>query len=504
MPFIDAQDAADGSEIEADVVIVGGGIAGATFGRELAGSSLRVAVIEAGGRTPNPATQDLYRGSGVLTSPDGSERRIDAFLTDSRVRMLGGTGNVWGGRCIPLTPGDFRRRAWAPDSGWPLSRRALDPYYARACDHLQVPRFTPGSTSPTPYDVSSDFWSQPGYWSPCTGARDRQRFEAFRSGYAEAANVSIWLNANVREIVLDARRDRIERLDIACLNGRRHTAQAKIYVLATGGIENARLLLASNSVRPEGLANRQGLVGRYFQGHVAYIARARAEETTSVLLTGREDLTPYDFPTGARGHLTLATVEQAHRRLRTGGFDVNIYRRYKIDPTPQTTAIAEMAGRLDAAEGPPHHHVIGVQAEQPPTPESRIVLGREVDALGMPRVELQWKLPASHWDTLERSLDALGQGLGANGRGRLCWPIPRTRYSEASVLARHHIGTTRMNDDPERGVVDVNCRAHDVDNLYVAGSSVFPTSGIANPTLTLVALAIRLADRLKRELAAAA
>ncbi|MEW5686497.1 MAG: GMC family oxidoreductase [Pseudomonadota bacterium] len=499
MALIDARDAPDGSEIEADIVIIGGGVAGAVLGRELAGSTLRVAILEGGGRTADPASQELYKGAGVLTSPDGSERRIDAFLTDSRARMLGGTGNIWGGRCIPLTPADFRRNPWTPNSGWPLSRRTLDPFYARACDHLSVPRFAAGSAGLPTYEVSSDFWSQPGYWSPCTGNRDRGLFDTFRAGHAEAVNIDIWINANVREIVLDAASDTIDHLEIACLNGRRHTARARAYVLATGGIENARLLLASNRVRSEGLANRQGLVGRYFQGHVAYIARAKADETTSMLMTAGGDLTPYDFPTDRRAHLTLATTEKGRKRLRTGGFDVNIYRRYKIDPTPAASAVTDMARRLDGGAGDPVHHVIGVQAEQPPVPESRVVLGRDADALGMPRVELQWRLPASHWDTLERSVDALGHGLGASGRGRLCWPFERARYSEISVLARHHIGTTRMSRDPEHGVVDADCRAHDVANLYVAGSSVFPTSGIANPTLTLVALAIRLADHLKRD-----
>lgn len=501
MALIDAREAPDGSEIEADVVVVGGGIAGATLGRELAGSPLRVAVIESGGREPDAATQDLYRGAASLVTPDGAERSIDAFLVDSRVRRLGGTGNVWGGRCIPLSPIDFRRRAWLPNSGWPLNRRVLDPFYARACAHLDVPRFTGRPEDPGPYAVSPDFWSQPGYWSPLTGRREPARFDRFRAGHAEASNIAIWLHANVREIVVDPKTEAVSRLEIACLNGRRHTARGRVYILATGGIENARLLLASNRVRQEGVANRQGLVGRYFQGHLAYIAREKAEEATSIALTAEADLTPYDFPTGRQAHLTFATTARAQTRLKVGGFDANIYRRHKIGPDPTAAAVLAMAGRIDRGDpAAAVRHVIGVQAEQPPIPDSRITLGQETDALGMPRVQLRWVLPSSHWDTLDRSVDALAQGLGQQGRGRVCWPLSRERYGEMLVWARHHVGSTRMHRDPEHGVVDPNGRTHDVRNLYIAGSSVFPTSGIANPTLTIAALAIRMADHLKQTL----
>ena len=121
--------------------------------------------------------------------------------------------------------------------------------------------------------------------------------------------------------------------------------------------------------------------------------------------------------------------------------------------------------------------------------------------MGMPRVRLSWTYGEKDYADLERSVEGLADALGASGEGRLCWSIPRSQFLATSSASRHHMGTTRMHPDPAEGVVDADGRVHGLSNLYIAGCSVFPTSGIGNPTLTLLALAMRLSDHLKRRLA---
>jgi choline dehydrogenase-like flavoprotein len=140
-------------------------------------------------------------------------------------------------------------------------------------------------------------------------------------------------------------------------------------------------------------------------------------------------------------------------------------------------------------------------SEHFPNPDSRVTLDPSArDPLGMPRIHLEWRYAKADWDSLERSAAGFGDALGASGQGRVCWPIKRGQLLEISSASRHHMGTTRMNADPAKGVVDADLRVHETANLYVAGSSVFPTSGIANPTLTILALVMRLADHLKRDM----
>ena len=143
-------------------------------------------------------------------------------------------------------------------------------------------------------------------------------------------------------------------------------------------------------------------------------------------------------------------------------------------------------------------------SEHRPNPDSRVTLGDRTDALGMPRIRLEWTYSKADWDGLEAGIAALAGELGAAGVARLCWPLARSELLKAASPSRHHMGTTRMHADPREGVVDPQGRVHGTPNLYVAGSSVFPTSGIANPTLTLLALAFRLSDHLKQEMGARA
>ena len=516
MAFIDARALPDASAIEADLVIIGGGLAGITLAKELAGGPLKVAILESGGRELDMEIQALYAGSAVVRAPDNPDKPFDDYPAQSRARVLGGSGMIWGGKCAPLDPADFAARPWAPHSGWPVTRAQMQPFYDRACDRLEIPHFDrdnqalkdPART-PLALDLQDGFFSAPRVFTRYSGGSDKAAFDRFRTDFAEAANITVYLHANVTQIRLNPQGDAVEGLDVACLDGKRHTCIGKTYVLAVGGLENVRLLLASNGVEKSGIGNRHDLVGRFFQGHVTYSLDGDAETEGSAVHVSRDSpMELYLNPTRTSPHCVLASGASAQQRMGTGNFTVTLFTGEATEPgTPvqaETKALRRVAATVDGGNGG-GGQLLGcfAMSEHFPNPDSRVTLDASAkDALGLPRIRLEWTYSKADWDSLERSAAGFGDALGASSQGRFCWPVQRGQLLAISSASRHHMGTTRMNADPRLGVVDPNLKVHGTGNLYVAGSSVFPTSGIANPTLTILALVMRLADHLKLELGA--
>lgn len=509
MAIIDARTLPDASPIEADLVIIGGGMAGIALAKELAGGPLKVAILESGGLEIDMENQALYAGSGVQRAPGNPDRPFDDYPVQSRVRALGGSGMVWGGKCAPLDPADFAERAWIPHSGWPITREQMQPYYDRACDLLEIPRFplerpkpTEPQRQPLALDPEDGFFPAPREFSRFSGGVDKTAFEAFRTKFADAPNITVYLYANVVKIRRQG--DRITGLDIACLDGKRHTAKAARYVLAVGGIENVRLLLASDN-----LGNREDLVGRFFQGHVTYSSDGDSEtEGTALVVSRAAPMDLYAPGKGRMAHCVVGAGPKAQKRMGTGNFTATLFRtKPSGTETPvgaDTQTLRRANGRV--AGGQDEAQMLGyfAMAEHFPNPDSRVTLDPEhKDPLGLPRVRLTWTYGEKDHADLERSVMGLADALGASGEGRMCWSIERSKLLAISSASRHHMGATRMHADPRKGVVDPDLRLHEANNLYVAGSSVFPTSGIANPTLTILALVMRLADHLKRETGAA-
>jgi choline dehydrogenase-like flavoprotein len=500
MAFIDARTLPNATEIEADLIIIGGGLAGLSIAKQWAGGGKRVAVLESGGREIDMEIQALYAGAGVMRAPGAADRQIDEYLIQSRVRALGGAGNVWGGKCVPLDDADFARRDWLDRTGWPVTRAQMQPYYDGACDLLQIDRFdrdwdaAPEPDRP-PLRITSDFFSAPRRFSQVSGGADRAGFDAFCGEFVEASqNITVYLHANVTNIV--KRGSRVRSLDVACLNGHRHTAQARSYVLATGGIENVRLLLASG-----GIGNHSDLLGRCFMGHVTFGVYDNPEGLNTMLcVSDGQNMSLYTNSGRETTHCVIAATLEGQRRFGTGNFTTTLGNPGAA-PIAEDAAVLALAAKLDANGATARHQPCFFMSEQLPNLESRITLLPEhADPLGTPRVLLDWVYSERDMANLERSVAALGDALGAEGKGRVRWPLERSQLLSILNTSRHHMGTTRMSANPDHGVVDENCRIHGLRNLYVAGSSVFPTSGIANPTLTLIALAMRLSDHLKRDM----
>jgi len=506
--FIDARTLDDGSLIEADLAIIGTGPAGITLARALAGSGTQVCLIESGGLKPDADVQALYQGENA---------GIEYPLVATRLRQFGGTSGHWGGYCRPLDPIDFEQRDWVPLSGWPFGREALDPYWEIASETVEV--------APARFE-------DPNYWAAKTGepmvdwraGRILTRFfqfspptrfgERFRDELAQSQDIQVLLHANVTRIAAVPSAAAVDHLDLQTLNNRRHQVRARRYVLAAGGIENARLLLLSDDVMPTGLGNGYDMVGRCFMEHphmggfadivVADAARLPRIYRERLLIDGR---------TARVAYIPHPDYLRREKRL-SASFTMSPIGELRADQAPGTPSLAQQREMLQAARPflsdggrPPRPDDpafsglwfgIGCACEQTPNLDSRVTLADDTDALGLRRVRLDWRLTEQDRYSFIANIHALGRDLAASGIGRLRPQLPDDGLWEQVVGGgSHHMGTTRMSDDPSRGVVDRNCRMHGIDNLYVAGSSVFVTSGSANPTLNILALAYRLVDHLK-------
>ena len=497
--LVDARQLPDKSRLSARLCIIGGGMAGIAIARELLDAGGDILVLESGGETPSEAAQALYEGTGTMRDLDGRTRDITRYLPTSRVRAFGGSGHVWGGKCGRLEPADFEARDWIPGSGWPFDRDVLDPYYDRACKHLELPSFrrdlVGGDAGRPPLVVGDgrDFETILRVHSPVSGGFSREKFDAYRYAIVSSPRVKVCLHANVTGIGLGPDGRGVTGLEVRTLDGKRHQARADHYVLATGGMENARLLLLSN------VGNDRGLVGRHFGGHL----NASQEEgaVSGIAFAGlSRSFDLYTSNDTAKVWGIWSVTRDAQRRHRLPNTWFAFTRRwYPIAPSEQ--GIGRLARAVAAPAGVAEFVPFRAMSEESPNPESRLTLDTGTrDALGQPRLRLDWRLGENHLGGMERALALLARAIGAAGQGRMRWPLTRETLLPQLSPARHHLGATRMHPDPARGVVDEHCRVHGVANLHIAGSSVFPTHGVVNPTLTIIALAVKLADRLRPEL----
>ena len=497
--LVDAAQLTENSRLEADVVIVGGGVAGITLARQLADTGLSVLVLESGGEKPEPRTQSLYEGTMTLGGPGNAPRPLNEYLVSSRVRCLGGSGNVWGGKCAPLDPVDFEKRDWIRHSGWPIDRAGLQPFYDRACALLELPRFgeqpasVVGPDEPLLAGRASSLAIRPRCYTRITGLAPGDAYAGFKRSATSHERVTVCLHANVTAIKLDERGQRVESLDVQELDGRKHRAVGRTYVLAAGGIENVRLLLASNDVQRDGIGNHSDWLGRGFQGHTTI---SQEEGTCMSLLREDSQLGLFNNQQRDRPHAVIGLSDAAQHRYRTVNFTATLMGERAAAPKAEA-CVTKLAQRIATAPATARRSVY-FMIEHTPNRDSRITLSRDQrDELGLPRVHLDMRYGEPEFDSIAAAIGCLATELGRLDIGRVRWAGKREQLVQCmDSPSRHHMGATRMARASRQGVVDEQCRVHGVDNLYVAGSSVFPTSGIANPTLTLLALTFRLGDHL--------
>ena len=340
----------------------------------------------------------------------------------------------------------------------------------------------------------------------------------YREALEQAPNIRVLLNGNLVNIDRDRDRARIAGLSIRTLPGNAFTVRARFYVIALGGIENARALLLSRDVEAAGLGNRHDLVGRFFMEHVSYQSGYLLPADPGKAYRFYTKLHP--DPAGHDIQAHIALPQQLVRELAIPNYRAIL--SYKSDASqgrpPQKdrkrrsseqrsdgffAQIGRMIGDLvdqvgDAGDNLDDAYRLRSYVEQVPDPDSRVGLADERDRLGLNRVYVDWRLSEANRRGIKEALKVIAAEAGRSGFGRARIDIEDSDpVLDGARGSHHHMGTTRMHEDPKRGVVDPNCRVHGIENLFVAGSSVFPTSGHANPTLTIVALSLRLADHIR-------
>lgn len=500
---LDARQAATGTTLSADICIVGAGPAGIALAHELVAAGRQVVVLESGSRDAGPKVQELNAGDSTGDPYETLER--------CRHRALGGTATIWNtwfqgvrhAKYVPLDDTDFEVRDWVPWSGWPFPASALSPYYRRA----------QALCGPGPWDYQPGEWNtggQPLLSFPDHSLRNAiyqygtagQFTETLPARLAASASVQLVSGTTLIGLTRSPGGERVISADWATTAGTRGIVRAGRFVLAAGGIENARLLLLFLGERP--------WLGWGFMEHPVDSSLWISSRHPALLAPGGfYTHRPTASGTPVLGRIGLAPELLRSHRLRNASL------RLLQDEEPmllqQPAARRAVARRLVPFQ--PLRRLLGnlvrgvagltrrvrasryqilIDLEQGPHPENRVTLTNSRDSFGLFRPALHWRFREEDRENHRLLLPLVIGELQRAGAGR----ITVARDVPIDPKHHHHSGTTRMHSDPAVGVVDANLRVHGMENLFVTGASVFPTAGFANPTLTALALSVRLADYL--------
>lgn len=550
--IIDARKLPSGTTINGEICIVGGGAAGIALAKELSDRFSDIILLESGGMNLEADTQDLYKGE-ILDPNHGS-------LEEQRQRQLGGTTNVWGGRCAPFDALDFEPRPYVPDSGWPISKQDLDHYYQQAHDYCELGSYTYEVKEALGVDASEMI---PGWDAQEISTDQLWLFSTptnFKTKYGQllkkSPQVKTYLHANCLKIITNNEGNTIDYLQCASLEKNNFTVRTQTYILAMGCLEVTRLLLLSNDIHQRGIGNQNDLVGRFYMGHISgdvgtvtftpkqgkviwdyektqdgvYARRAIAlnSETQQQhqLMNLRAILTYPEMsdPDHGNGILSamylvksLLLLKQTSRiyyskNLDTSGLNKTLWSHLQniLGDLDNLGAFAYkwITQRLFSPRQLPsvvlgsksNTYTLHFDAEQSPNYNSRVMLGNDRDTFDLNRLKVDWRYTDRDIQSVIQSYKLIASTLEITGAGKLEFdPAQMPNLIRQNLgVGSHHIGTTRMADSPRQGVVDRDCKVHGINNLYIASSSVFPTSSYANPTLTIVAIALRLAAHLKQ------
>lgn len=507
-----------------------------------ANQGLSVILLESGGFGDRGNAEARFGSAEILTPHH-------AALEAIRCQGIGGTSRLWGGRCVALDDIDFEKRDHVANSGWPIPHAKIANYYGEALTFLGcgIDAAHARNTERTAQaEIATDM---PEYWSAEPDLRRRHGARLRNS-----ANIRVYTLCTVSGIRLDSDGARVAALVVKS-GDRSFEVTAKSYVLAGGGLENARLLLLAQRDWPHKFGGPNGPLGRYYCGHLSgYLAAIRFNQQSFAKSLWyrkssdgshlRHRLAP--TPDAQRKHALLNTVfwldsfsvgDPAHgsgalSMLYLGLTLLGLYPRIGNGLAPSPTeprsrglrrhlsnvvrdprllssmfsvtwqlSKRRFGQRAFALMNPGERYLLRYHAEQVPTSESRVFLADD-DRGGTPKLCVDFRFQPQDIDSVVKSHEVLDDWLQREKIGRLDYLTDADRQGEAvlnqALDGYHQIGVTRMADDPKSGVVDRDCRVHDMANLFVAGSSVFPTAGQANPTLPAVALALRLGDHLRR------
>ena len=523
------------NSLVSDLCIVGAGAAGLTLAAALSHTRTKIVILEAGGPKRSALAQAFYQGEVSGNHPAAHE---------FRVRALGGTSTIWGGGCVPLDPMDFMHRPWVPESGWPMEYSHILPFYRQALDAAEAGAFAFDAPSPLIDSVDGEAFRT----SLERFSRPTNFWKRWRPILKKSENIRVVLNAAAIDIRLKADGRNVDHILAAAPDGRRFRVRALNFVLAVGGLETARLLLASNKDHCCGVGNQSGWVGRGYMCHTAAVegvvtlaggqqsARFGHERDGDgvyyrrrLLLTERaqrdrrilnlafrlrplEESDPihgdailsslhlakalfcrgrkckshaHERPPDTRGHLSNII---GHPMRAAGAVGMTVWQRY----------LGSRKAPGVAFRSAQNCYALEFNGEQAVNPDSRVSLGAAQDRFGMLRLRIDWRSSSIDIETIKHAYKMLADRFRETRAGRLDYSADRLvdRVKAAGAYGGHHIGTARMSKHPNGGVVNAKGAVHGFRNLYICGAATMPTSGQANPTLTVLALAYQLAAHL--------
>jgi choline dehydrogenase-like flavoprotein len=536
---------------EYDLCVVGSGPAGMTVTNELARSGLRICVLESG-------KLKHTRHGDVLRQVVSEGIRIKDY---SRERVLGGASTTWAGLSSPLDAIDMEPRPSVRYSGWPIARADLLPFYEEASERYRFPPLAFfGPEGFGALKAKGDLqpnWRQVDEKVFLACAEPQNFGREFRKVF-DLPEIDLYLDATLLRLECESDESRVKSCVVRTQGGREIRVRAKAFVLATGGIENARVLLCSRDKCPEGLGNDHDQVGRFLMNHpknyngtitldrpveelpyyfgclyegFAGYAGLRLTETTQgardlmnsyvrlepmfpwsdsqgvealVLIVKRTQFILKSFKARAKGKVVSlrdysetgddSDLQNERKsflewlglslKILTDGRKVAHYLYYRL--------VSRKKPKIRTAR-------LRNFMEMEPAPENRVTLSDKCDVYGQPMPLVRHQSTPLDRRSLIALHDVLAAEVVSEGLGTLATQLEREDPWPILQDASHHMGTTRMGSDPRTSVVDPDCRLHGTPNVFLAGASVFPTSGCANPTFTIVALAIRLARTLRQD-----
>lgn len=533
----DGRSIPNGSTLRTDLCVVGAGVAGIALTQKFIGQSVQVVLLEGGSlqftkslrSLPTVLHRHLRSEQGLASGKNVGQPYYPLRFT--RARAFGGSSRAWvshGLQARPLDAIDFEDREGLPHHGWPFDRAHLEPYYWHAQKVCGLGSFSYGI----------DAWENQGLGerlpldARCVQSEifqfgQRSTFDRYLEEFKLANNIELVLHGTVVNIVAD-NAGKVRHLECASLSGGRFIVEAETYVLAAGAVENARLLLASNKVHSAGIGNRYDLVGRFFMEHpdleVGFLIPSTRLKPYHLNLYHFRNV---EEGLGIRAMVRLSDDVLRRERLlnavmrfrpsysqgvEAGVQSARTIRRSLHHGVPTRGLATHVKRTLSDARHLLHHQVrkwvghypdifgLEVMAEQTPNPSSRVRLGKRRDRLGVPMTILDWRLDEIDWHSIQKTVEIIDHCVQNAGLGKIISTLQYAPEYPAVFGNWHHLGTTRMHPNPRLGVVDENCRVHETTNLYVAGGSIFPTGGYSNPTLTIVALSLRLAEYLEKRL----
>jgi len=492
--------------------IVGGGIAGLILAHRLARSGMEVHLLEAGGLELEERSQTLYQAE--------MSERIHPGSTEGRFRIFGGSSTRWGGQLLPYTDDIFTPVPGSPSTPWPIGTSDLEGYYdeIQSIMHVDTLPFTDALLAQLgrpPVSFSPELRLRYSKWAPFS-----KRNLAHTIGRECLAHSRIKLFTHANVAALEGPGDHIDSARVLDYRGRVFQFRADQFIVACGTIESSRLLLSS-----PGVANRSDQIGRYFHDHLslpaATLSRAARRYVFDRLgpfliggvlhtckIEARSELQRDRGLIAVMAHIIIQEPEDsgtaAVRNLSISVQRGKLKEAWTRNLLPMLRGAGEVARLLWSSRVLKRRAVssratvrLHIDMEQPGSPDNRIRLSPQLDALGLRKAIVDWRVGDAEYDTGIKFAKIIKQEMEAAGFPAFDWaPGLLEGTLPAMVDTYHAMGGLRMGTDPTASVVDTDLKVHGLSNLHVASCAVFPSGGSSNPTFTLMALAMRLGDHL--------